>query len=82
MSSEGDIFTSSAGEVTIVQADVLEIVMIALTVLLDAPVHLTLHCRKTVSGQCLQSGMEMGWSASFLFALHCNFCGDVQLYLQ
>ena len=43
MSSEGDIASSRADEVAIVQADVSEIVVIALTVPLDEPVHLILH---------------------------------------
>ena len=41
MSSEGDISTSSAGEVAIVHSDVLEIVVFALTVLSDTPIHLS-----------------------------------------
>ena len=53
MSSEGDIASSSTGEVAIVQADVLEIVVIALTVLSDTPVHLILHCIIGVGGLCL-----------------------------
>ena len=44
MSSEGDITFSSTGEVAIAYVDVLEIVVIALTVLSDAPIHLILHC--------------------------------------
>ena len=44
--SEGDITFRSTGEVYshCSQADVLEIVVIALTVLSDGPVHLILHC--------------------------------------
>ena len=53
MSSEGDIASSSTGEVAIVHKDVLEIVVIALTVLSDAPVHLILYCIIGVGGLCL-----------------------------
>ena len=53
MSSEGDIASSSTGEVAIVQANVSEIVVIALTVLSDAPVHLILYCVIGVGGLCL-----------------------------
>ena len=53
MSSEGDIASSSTGEVAIVQVDVLEIVVIALTVLSDAPVHLILYCARGIGGLCL-----------------------------
>ena len=53
MSSEGDIASSSTGEVAIVQADVSEIVVIALTVLSDAPIHFILHCAMGIGGLCL-----------------------------
>ena len=52
-SSECDISTSSTGEVAIVQADVLEIVIIALTVLSDAPIYFTLYCGINTGGRCL-----------------------------
>ena len=52
MSSEGDISTSSAGEVAIVHSDVLEIVVIALTVLSDTPIHLVLYVMIDTSGLC------------------------------
>ena len=53
MSSEDDIASSSTGEVAIVQTNVLEIVIIALTVLSDAPVHLILYCIIGAGGLCL-----------------------------
>ena len=53
MSSEGDIATSSAGEVAIVQVDVLEIDIIALTVLSNTPIHLVLYFTIDTSGLCL-----------------------------
>ena len=53
MSSEGDIASSSTGEVAIVQADVLEIGVIALTVLSDAQIHLILYCIIGAGRLCL-----------------------------
>ena len=78
-SSESDIATSSASEVAIADLDVLEIVIIALTVFSYAPIHLTLHCRINTGGLCLQS---MGHITLFTFCvLHCKCCGDVQVLL-
>ena len=45
-----DVASSSTGEVAIVQADVPNIIVFALTVLLNAPVHFILHCRIGAAG--------------------------------
>ena len=79
-SSEGDVSINSTDEVALVHSDVLEIVVIALTVLSYAPIHLTLYCGISAGGLCLQS---MGHITSFTFCvLHCNYCcGDMQVLL-
>ena len=53
MSPEGDISTGSASEVAIANSDVLEIVVIALTVLSDAPIHFVLYVNIDSRGLCL-----------------------------
>ena len=53
MSSKCDIATFTAGEVAIVQSDVLSDLVGALTVLSEGPVHFILNCHVCVSREFL-----------------------------
>ena len=53
MSSECDIATFAAGEVAIVQSDILSDLVGALTVLPEGPVHFILNCHVGVSREFL-----------------------------